>query len=166
MVLNIMKNMPVPVLVEKRADGIDLTPTRGSELAVGYDLRANIEQPWVIEPGVTCLVPTGVRFDLNKYFPVMGLVFPRSGLGSREGLVLGNLTGVIDPDYQGEIKIALWNRNLPGEGDYEGKRLISPGDRIAQIVFIPAFISSLDLVDAFSAETARGEAGFGSTGKQ
>ena len=87
-----------------------------------------------------------------------GLLFPRSGTGHKQGIVLGNLTGVIDPDYQGEIKISCWNRS-------EETQSINPGDRIAQLVFIPIARPSLNIVSQFDTSTARGNSGFGSTGK-
>ncbi len=105
------------------------------------------------------LVPAG--FAVHMADPSMAaLVLPRSGMGHRKGLVLGNLVGLIDADYTGPIMVSAWNRNAPGTEPI----VLQPGERFAQMVFVPILRPSLSVVDAFSAASARGEGGFGSTG--
>lgn len=109
------------------------------------------------EPAV--LVKSGIAISFGD-FSVAGLVLPRSGLGHKQGLVLGNTIGLIDPDYSGEILISVWNRNPLGAAPVE----ISPGDRIGQLVFVPVVRPSFEVVEEFSDQTVRGAGGFGSTG--
>ncbi|MFI3256628.1 MAG: dUTP diphosphatase [Psittacicella sp.] len=133
----------------------DLLPSRSTEGSCGYDLRAIIDENIILHPGEVKLISTG--FALNMQDPNMAaFIFPRSGLGHKHGIVLGNSTGVIDSDYQGEIKVSLYNRSTE---DF----IISFGDRIAQLVFMPVLLPKFDLVDEFE-ETQRGESGFGHTG--
>lgn len=123
--------------------------------AAGMDLRAMIEAPLTLEPGASALVPSGLAIHIGD--PALcAVVLPRSGLGHRHGLVLGNLTGLIDADYQGPLMISLWNR---GATAYT----IAPGDRIAQLVFLPVTRVQFEQVDQF-ADSARGSGGFGHTG--
>ena len=128
-------------------------PAHATAGAAGIDLRAAIYSPLLLRPGETELVPTGLVFEVPNL--VAMLLVPRSGLGHKHGVVLGNLTGVIDPDYRGEVKVSLWNRS-------EGAYTVMPGERICQALFIPFFRVELNPVDALP-ETDRGEGGFGST---
>ena len=124
--------------------------------SAGLDLRACIEAPVKLHPGETQLIPTGIAIHLND--PGMAaMILPRSGLGHKHGIVLGNLVGLIDSDYQGEIMVSTWNR---------GKEafVINPLDRIAQLVVVPVLQVQFNLVDEFAA-SERGAGGFGSTGK-
>lgn len=123
--------------------------------AAGLDLRACVEGPLLLQPGVTQRVSSGLAIYLADPGWV-GLVVPRSGLGSRHGIVLGNLVGVIDSDYQGPLEIPLWNR---GEHAYE----VQPGDRIAQLLIVPVAQARFLQVTEF-ATSSRGAGGFGSTG--
>lgn len=127
----------------------------GSDMSAGMDLYACIDEPIALEPGECKLIGTGVAIYLNND-ALVGLLLPRSGLGHKHGIVLGNGTGVIDADYQGEIKASLWNRSDKGYTAH-------PMDRIAQFVVIPQFGLSLNFVDSFE-ESGRGAGGFGSTG--
>lgn len=124
--------------------------------AAGMDLRACIEAPVRVHPGETMLVPTGIAIHLAD--PGMAaMILPRSGLGHKHGIVLGNLVGLIDSDYQGEIFVSLWNR---GKDVF----LLNPLDRIAQLVVVPVLQVAFNVVRNFE-ESHRGAAGFGSTGK-
>lgn len=135
----------------------DVPPAYGSAGAAGLDLRACIEAPVVIESNETVLVPSGIAIHLADP-GLAAMILPRSGLGHKHGIVLGNLVGLIDSDYQGEIKVSLWNRSsIPFE--------VNPLDRIAQLVVFPVLQVSMNIVEAFAA-TDRAEGGFGSTGKQ
>lgn len=127
--------------------------TKGSN---GMDLRACIEEPISLLPGSVTLVTTGLSINMpSREFCAM--ILPRSGLGHKHGIVLGNLIGLIDSDYQGEIMVSLWNR---GDQEYT----INPGDKIAQMVYVPTAVASMVEVYSFD-PTERGEGGFGSTGK-
>ena len=132
-------------------------PKYATSGSAGMDLRACIEHPLTVHPGETHLIPTGLAIYINDP-AVAGMLIPRSGLGHKHGIVLGNLTGLIDSDYQGEIKISCWNR---GSSVFE----ISPGDRIAQLVIVPVLQVQLDVVDEFDT-TVRGSGGFGHSGLQ
>lgn len=145
-------------------------PLRSTEFAGAYDLHAAITEPVTIWPGDQCLIGTGYAWEI----PVgkVGLLLPRSGKGTREGAVLSNLVGLIDPDYRGEVKASIWNRNQPGFEVYEDGSLgevleeplvIEPGERFCQLLIVQSYIADLELVDQLS-ETARGNGGFGSTG--
>ncbi|TAK75705.1 MAG: dUTP diphosphatase [Gammaproteobacteria bacterium] len=124
--------------------------------AAGLDLRACLEQSLTIEPGQTHLIPTGISIYIGNPH-VTAVILPRSGLGHKHGLVLGNLVGLIDADYQGPLMVSCWNR---GQVAYT----IEPGDRIAQLVFLPIIRAHFDVVDEFDA-TSRGTGGFGHSGK-
>ena len=125
--------------------------------AAGVDLRACIAEPLTIKPGETHLIPTGIAIHIaNPY--MAAVILPRSGLGHKHGLVLGNLVGLIDADYQGPLMVSCWNR---GQMTYT----ITPGDRIAQLVFMPIVRTHFEMVDEFAA-SERGEGGFGHSGKQ
>ena len=131
-------------------------PTYASEGSAGLDLRACINHPVVINPGKTELIPTGISIFI-KDPGYAGLILPRSGLGHKHGIVLGNLVGLIDSDYQGELFISTWNR---GTSSFT----INSLDRIAQLVIVPVSQASFNLVSDY-AKSDRGDGGFGSTGK-
>ena len=135
----------------------DTPPVYGTPGAAGLDLRACVEAPLTLAPGETALVPSGIAIHLADP-GLAAMILPRSGLGHKHGIVLGNLVGLIDSDYQGEIKVSLWNRS---DTAFE----INPLDRIAQLVVFPVLQVSMNIVEAFT-ESSRAEGGFGSTGKQ
>ena len=153
------------IFSDKRLLTLDAPISKGSPYAAGYDLRACIDECVTIMPGEAKLIDTGIRLNmlsdenLPKNAGLVALLFPRSGLGHKRGLVLGNGTGVIDMDYQGEIKVSLLNRG-------QDIQRIDPLDRIAQLVFMPVYHPTFNIVREFSDVTDRGEGGFGSTGKQ
>ena len=130
-------------------------PAYATEASAGLDLRAALEAPLVLGPGETALVPSGIAIHLADPH-LCAVVLPRSGLGHRHGIVLGNGTGLIDADYQGPLLISVWNRS-------QESFTIQPGDRVAQLVVLPITRVSLQVVDTF-ADSARGEGGFGHTG--
>lgn len=129
-------------------------PEVGTAGSAGVDLRACLDTPLTLAPGETALIGTGIAIHLDDP-SLCALILPRSGLGHR-GLVLGNLVGLIDSDYQGELKISTWNRGPETQ-------VIEPGDRIAQLIITPVIQPVFVEVDAFEA-TDRGEGGFGHTG--
>ena len=131
-------------------------PTYASEGSAGLDLRACINDPVVINPGKTELIPTGISIFI-KDPGYAGLILPRSGLGHKHGIVLGNLVGLIDSDYQGELFISAWNRGTLSF-------TINSLDRIAQLVIVPVSQATFNLVSDYS-KSDRGDGGFGSTGK-
>ncbi len=134
----------------------DQPPAYATLGSAGLDLRACIEQPVTLNPGDTLLIPTGIAVHLADS-GMAALILPRSGLGHKHGIVLGNLVGLIDSDYQGQIMVSCWNR---GQTAFE----LNPLERIAQLVVVPVMQVEFNRVDAF-AESDRGEGGFGSTGK-
>lgn len=123
--------------------------------SAGLDLRACLEQPVTLNPGDTVLIGTGLAIHIADP-GYAGLVLPRSGLGHKHGIVLGNLVGLIDSDYQGELMISCWNR---GQTTFT----IQPGERIAQYVLVPVIQAELEVVDSFEA-SSRGAGGFGHSG--
>ena len=123
--------------------------------AAGLDLRACVEAPVKLHPGDTQLIPTGIAIHLADP-GLAALILPRSGLGHKHGIVLGNLTGLIDSDYQGEIFVSTWNR---GRETFT----INPMDRLAQLIVVPVLQVAFNIVDSFE-ESHRGAGGFGSTG--
>lgn len=131
-------------------------PAYSTQGSAGLDLRAMINEPTLLKAGESLLVASGISVYI-KDANYCGLILPRSGLGHKHGIVLGNLVGLIDSDYQGEIKVSLWNR---GNTDYT----IEVGERIAQLVIMPVLQVGLNKVTQFTA-TDRGEGGFGSSGK-
>lgn len=137
-----------------------IIPKRATELSAGYDLHACMNEP-IVFTGKTpdaVRVPTGIAIDMRPMFRAMvGLIFPRSGMSINHGMVLGNGVGVIDVDYQGEIIVAMTKRAM-------GSYIINPGDRIAQLVFMPIIVSPFIEVEEFESKTERGTGGFGSTG--
>jgi len=134
----------------------DTPPHYATPGSAGLDLRACIEAPVKIHPGDTMLIQTGIAIHLADP-GLAALILPRSGLGHKHGIVLGNLVGLIDSDYQGEIMVSTWNR---GRETF----MLNPLDRLAQLVVVPVLQVAFNVVDEFSA-SARGEGGFGSTGK-
>lgn len=126
--------------------------------SAGIDLRACIDEKLTIKPGECVLVPSGIAIHINDS-QYAAFIFPRSGLGHKHGLVLGNLTGVIDSDYQGQIMVSLWNRNQTMSDCIT----INPLDRIAQLVIAPVIRPEFEIVAEFCADTVRGNGGFGST---
>src|SRR6202047_3417411 len=133
----------------------DYLPAYATSGSAGLDLRACLEEAITLEPGQTTLVPTGLAIHIEDP-GYAALILPRSGLGHKHGVVLGNLVGLIDSDYQGPLMVSCWNR---GGAHYE----IQPGERIAQLVVVPVVQMALEIVSDFTA-SARGEGGFGSSG--
>ena len=131
-------------------------PTYATAGSAGLDLRACVEEAIQIEPGQTVLVKTGMAIYIEDA-NFAGLVLPRSGLGHKHGIVLGNLVGLIDSDYQGELMVSVWNR---GQTTFT----LEPGERLAQYVLVPVVQAQFDIVNEFEA-TERGAGGFGHTGK-
>jgi dUTP pyrophosphatase len=130
-------------------------PTYGTDGSAGLDLRACVEEDITLQPGNTQLIPTGLSVYIEDQ-NLAAMLLPRSGLGHKHGIVLGNLVGLIDSDYQGELMISCWNRsNEPFT--------IQAGERIAQMVIVPVVQAEFEIVSEFKA-TDRGEGGFGSTG--
>ena len=150
-----MRSIELKILDSKIGKSIPL-PQIATEGSAGMDMRACIDSELTVLPGDTLLVPTGIAIHIADK-NLAAVLLPRSGLGHKHGLVLGNLTGLIDSDYQGQIFISCWNR---GEKAYK----INPGDRIAQMVFIPVEQVKFDVVDDFK-ESDRGQGGFGHSGK-
>jgi dUTP pyrophosphatase len=124
--------------------------------SAGIDLRACVEAAQELKPGETQLIPTGMAIHIGDP-SLAAVILPRSGLGHKHGIVLGNLVGLIDSDYQGQLFVSCWNR---GSDTFT----INPGERIAQLVFVPVIQAQFEVVDEFE-ESHRGEGGFGSTGK-
>lgn len=131
-------------------------PTYATDGSAGLDLRACIDGPLELQPGQTELISTGLAIHLADR-SVAATILPRSGLGHKHGIVLGNLVGLIDSDYQGPLMVSCWNR---GQQPYH----IEPGERIAQLVIVPVLQAKFNIVNEF-AQTNRGEGGFGSSGK-
>lgn len=142
-------------LLDARFGGEWPLPAYATDASAGLDLRAAIEAPLPLAPGDTALVPSGLAIHIADP-GLCAVVLPRSGLGHRHGIVLGNGTGLIDADYQGPLMISLWNR---GQDAFT----IAPGDRIAQLVLLPVVRAEPVVVDAFE-DSARGAGGFGHTG--
>ncbi|MEI7446843.1 MAG: dUTP diphosphatase [Burkholderiales bacterium] len=140
----------------------DALPAYATDGSAGLDLRACIDAPLSIAPGQTVLIPTGLAIHLGDpgYAAVL---LPRSGLGHKHGIVLGNLVGLIDSDYQGPLMVSCWNRNPPAAGDV-GTFTVQPMERIAQMVIVPVARARFRVVQDFEA-SARGAGGFGSTGR-
>ena len=149
-------NTPLQVkLLDPRFGEAWPLPAYATEASAGLDLRAAIDTAVTLEPGDTALLPSGIAIHIADP-GLCAVVLPRSGLGHRHGIVLGNGTGLIDADYQGPLMISVWNR---GREAYA----IQPGDRIAQLVVLPIVRATLRVVDTF-AESGRGSGGFGHTG--
>lgn len=148
------KQLQVKILNPRVGRDIPL-PAYATEGSAGMDLRACLEYPVTLQPGAAHLVPTGIAIHVEDP-GLAAVILPRSGLGHKHGLVLGNLVGLIDSDYQGELMVSCWNRSGIAY-------TISPGERIAQLVIIPVVQAQLVVVEAFTA-SERGAGGFGHTG--
>lgn len=132
-------------------------PAYATDGSAGLDLRACVEQNTLISPGETILISTGISIYIGDP-NLAAVILPRSGLGHKHGIVLGNLVGLIDSDYQGPLMVSVWNRGL-------NEFKIEPGDRIAQLVFVPVVQANFEIVDDYTT-SERGEGGFGHTGTQ
>jgi dUTP pyrophosphatase len=148
-----MTTIDLKVLDPRMADALPAYATAGS---AGLDLRACTDGPLVIEPGQATLIPTGIAIHIGDP-GLAAMILPRSGLGHKHGLVLGNLVGLIDSDYQGPLMVSCWNR---GQAAFT----VQPMDRIAQLVIVPVVQARFRQVQEFNASD-RGEGGFGSTGR-
>jgi dUTP pyrophosphatase len=149
-----MKTIDIKILDPRMKELLPAYATPGS---AGLDLRACIEAPLVLEPGQTVLVPTGLAIHVADP-GYAAMILPRSGLGHKNGIVLGNLVGLIDSDYQGQLMVSTWNR---GHAAFT----LQPLDRLAQLVIVPVLQVGFNVVEEF-ASSERGAGGFGSTGKQ
>lgn len=149
-------NIQVKILDPRMGDSIPL-PHYATPGSAGLDLRVCLDEPIQIAAGETKLLPTGIALYIGVP-DIAAVILPRSGLGHQHGIVLGNLVGLIDSDYQGELKISCWNRGAE-------HFTIQPGDRIAQLVFLPVIQPTFEVVEAFRA-SERGDKGFGSSGRQ
>ena len=148
-----MNTVKLRVLDERVRENLPAYATAGS---AGFDLRAVIDAPLTLAPGQTELIPTGLSLYIENP-AYAGLILPRSGLGHKHGIVLGNLVGLIDSDYQGPLMVSAWNR---GNSEF----VLNPMERLAQLVIVPVAQVRFDIVDAFET-TERAEGGFGSTGR-
>ena len=149
-----MQKIQLKILDPRIGEDIPL-PTYATDGSAGMDLRAALEETTEIRPGETLLIPTGIAIYVED--PNMAaVILPRSGLGHKHGIVLGNLVGLIDSDYQGQLFVSCWNR---GDESFT----IDVGDRIAQLVIVPVIQAAFDIVDDFET-TSRGAGGFGSSG--
>ena len=132
-------------------------PSYATDGSAAIDLRACLKEPIGIQPGQSVLIGSGIAMNI-KDSNIVGIIVPRSGLGIKKGIVLANTIGVIDSDYQGEIKIGLYNRS-------QNQYIVKPGERICQMLFMPVINATLKLVKDFSNTTYRGSGGFGHTGR-
>jgi dUTP pyrophosphatase len=144
-------------ILDKRIGSEFPLPQHATGGSAGMDMRACIDEHIRVEPGETHLIPTGLAIHINDP-GLAAILLPRSGLGHKHGIVLGNLVGLIDSDYQGQVFVSVWNR---GSNTF----VIEPGDRIAQMVFVPVVQADFEVVDEFDA-TDRGAGGFGHSGKK
>ena len=151
-----MKKIQLKILDDRIGKEIPL-PAHATEGSAGMDLRACIDQTITLNPGETELIPTGIAIHIADS-KLAATILPRSGLGHKHGIVLGNLVGLIDSDYQGQLFVSCWNR---GDKTFT----IEVGDRIAQLVFVPVVQCDFDVVDDFD-ESDRGEGGFGHSGSK
>ena len=149
-----MKTIDLKIIDARMRDQLPNYATAGS---AGLDLRACIEAPLTIEPGSTHLIPTGLAIYIADP-AYAAMILPRSGLGHKHGIVLGNLVGLIDSDYQGELMVSTWNRGATAF-------VLNPMERLAQLVIVPVLQVGFRVVDSFE-ESDRGAGGFGSTGKK
>lgn len=149
-----MKTIDLKTIDARMRDQLPSYATAGS---AGLDLRACIEAPLTIEPGSTHLIPTGLAIHIADP-AYAAMILPRSGLGHKHGIVLGNLVGLIDSDYQGELMVSTWNRGATAF-------VLNPMERLAQLVIVPVLQVGFRVVDSFE-ESDRGAGGFGSTGKK
>ena len=146
-------NIDLKIIDSRLADNLPAYATPGS---AGLDLRACLTQPMTLAPNAWQLVPTGIAIYLADPGSA-ALILPRSGLGHKHGIVLGNLVGLIDSDYQGQLMVSAWNRS-------DVAFTIEPMERIAQLVIVPVVQAQFNIVSEFEASSARGEGGYGSTG--
>ena len=149
-----MKTIDLKIIDARMRDQLPNYATAGS---AGLDLRACIEAPLTIEPGSTHLIPTGLAIHIADP-AYAAMILPRSGLGHKHGIVLGNLVGLIDSDYQGELMVSTWNRGATAF-------VLNPMERLAQLVIVPVLQVGFRVVDSFE-ESDRGAGGFGSTGQK
>jgi len=149
-----MRTIELKVLDSRLGDSIEM-PHYATDGSAGLDMRACIDEPVTVEPGETVLIPTGLAIHIGDA-SLAAVLLPRSGLGHKHGLVLGNLTGLIDSDYQGQVFISCWNR---GSKIYE----VQPAERIAQMVFVPVEQVRFSVVEEFD-DSDRGAGGFGHSG--
>jgi dUTP pyrophosphatase len=149
-----MKNIDLKILDPRMQD---LLPAYGTPGSAGLDLRACLDAPLTIAPGETVLVPTGLAIHIGDP-GYAAMILPRSGLGHKSGIVLGNLVGLIDSDYQGQLMVSTWNRSSTAF-------VLQPMDRLAQLIIVPVLQVAFNVVTDF-ASSDRGVGGFGSTGKQ
>jgi dUTP diphosphatase len=149
-----MRSIELKILDPRLGEQIPL-PHYATDGSAGLDMRACIDEPLAVAPGETVLVPTGLAIHIGEA-SLAAVLLPRSGLGHKHGLVLGNLTGLIDSDYQGQVYISCWNR---GSASYE----VQPGERIAQMVFVNVEQVRFSVVEEFE-DSARGAGGFGHSG--
>lgn len=149
-----MKTIDVKILDPRMKDQMPAYATPGS---AGLDLRACIDQAITIEPGQTILVPTGLAIHVGDP-GYAAMILPRSGMGHKNGIVLGNLVGLIDSDYQGQLMVSTWNRS-------QAAFTLNPMERLAQLIIVPVLQVGFNVVEDFDA-SERGAGGFGSTGKQ
>ena len=155
--LNLRCELPIQLKILDPRMGTEFPlPKYETQDSAGLDLRACLNEPLTIQPGETHLISTGMAIYIGDP-NLAAVILPRSGLGHKHGLVMGNLVGLIDADYQGPLMISCWNR---GQNSYT----IAPGDRIAQLVFLPIARINFQLVEEFK-ETSRGAGGFGHSGK-
>jgi dUTP pyrophosphatase len=150
-----MKKIQLKVLDDRLGKEIPM-PEYATSGSAGLDLRACLETSVVIEPGATVLIPTGLAIYIEDE-ALAAVLLPRSGLGHKHGIVLGNLVGLIDSDYQGQVFVSCWNR---GQAAFT----VAIGERIAQMVFVPVVRAEFDLVEEFE-QSHRAEGGFGHTGR-
>jgi dUTP pyrophosphatase len=148
-----MKIIDVKVLDPRMRDQL---PTYATEGSAGLDLRACVDAPVTIKPGETHLIPTGLAIHIGDP-GYAAMILPRSGMGHKHGIVLGNLVGLIDSDYQGQLMVSTWNR---GQADFT----LNPMERLAQLIIVPVLQVGFNVVEDFAA-SERGASGFGSTGK-
>jgi dUTP pyrophosphatase len=150
-----LRSIELKILDSRIGDSVPL-PHYATDGSAGLDMRACIDVVLTVEPGETVLVPTGLAIHIGDN-SLAAVLLPRSGLGHKHGLVLGNLTGLIDSDYQGQVFISCWNRSQKA---YE----VQPGERIAQMVFVPVEQVQFEVVENFG-DSTRGEGGFGHSGQ-
>ncbi|MCD8513806.1 MAG: dUTP diphosphatase [Nitrincola sp.] len=150
-----MKKLQVKILDARIGTDFPL-PSYATQGSAGLDLRACLDAPITLEPGQTELIPTGLAIHIEDP-NLCAMILPRSGLGHKHGIVLGNLVGLIDSDYQGQLFVSCWNR---GQTSF----VMEPGERMAQLILVPVVQADFEVVDEFS-ESQRGDGGFGSSGR-
>ena len=149
------QKLQVKVLDSRIGNSFPL-PTYATQGSAGLDLRALLDEPTTLEPGQTLLIPTGLAIYIDDP-SLAGMILPRSGLGHKHGIVLGNLVGLIDSDYQGQLFVSCWNR---GQTIFT----LEPGERIAQLILVPVIQAEFEIVSDFST-SERGSGGFGHSGR-